>query len=442
MSDSIDNFVDEKEISPFRHQRQFMTVPWIYREIDDFFLLGGYGSGKSFSIVLLILNIVRIYNGRQITVGLGSVTITLFRKTIWQDLERIMKISGTVYSFDRQQNTIKIGTVTFQIVALENPGDVFAYNFSIFIADEVDELPQDKAILAFTAIHERTRVRLPDGRGSFACFATTAQGYKGCYQIVQKLIKDKSDHIIIRGHTRDNTSLTAKYLKNLESLYNENEKKAYLEGAFINLSTGRVYGDYDQLANSWDRFDITPDDTILVGQDKNIGFNKGVALVKRNKMLFVVRDFSFKSIGEAPSILRGTYPMNRIIWYPDASADEIFQLYSKEIRDNGIEVRMSRQNPSIIERNFIVNKLFKTKRMAILNCEETREIDMALKIRQFDELGKPAKGRGEKSPDHVCDALDYVAFQSVSSDVDFIDIFEVAKKMNQSQKIRITGSAA
>ena len=435
-------YLDERVIEPFRHQRQFMTSPWVYKEVDDFFLIGGYGCGKSFSIVLLILNIVRVYNGHQITVGLGSVTISLFRKTIWQDLERLLKMSGTVYSFDRQQNTIRIGTITFQIVPLENPGDVFAYNFSIFIADEVDELPQDKAILVFTAIHERTRVRLPDGRGSFACFATTAQGYKGCYQIVQKLIKDKSDHIIIRGHTKDNTSLTSKYLKNLYSLYNENERKAYLEGAFINLATGRVYGDFDEGLNCWDHFDVIPDDTILVGQDKNIGFNKGVALVKRGKMLFVIRDFNFKSIAEAPSTMRNAYPLNRIIWYPDASADEIFQLYSKEIRENGIEVRMSRQNPSVIERTFIVNKLFKTKRMAILNNDDTLNIRMALKIRQFDELGKPAKGRGENSPDHITDALDYVAFQSVASDVDFIDIFEVAKKMNQSQKIRITSSAA
>jgi len=439
---------DESVISPFRHQRQFCTSPFIYRDIEDFFLIGGYGCGKSFSIVLLILNIVDEYDGHEISVGLGSVTISLFRKTIWVDLERILKMSGSEYSYDKQQNTIRIGTIIFQIIPTENPGDIYAYNFSIFICDEIDELPQDKSVSAFTAIHERTRVILPDGRIPFACFATTAQGYKGCYQITQDLSKSQSDHIVIKGHTKDNTSLSPKYVKKLYSLYNENERKAYLEGEFINLSTGRVYGDYDQSTNMIPRFEVSPEETVFVGQDLNIGFSRGVAFIKRNKNLYVVRTFNFKSLASAPSELRKAFPLNRIEWHPDANAEEIMTAYSREIKDHGIILKLSNQNPSIIERTFIANKMFKIGRLFLMDTKDenggsNEDLDMALKVRQFDETGKPSKGRGEKAPDHVCDGFEYALFRIVCSDIDYIDIYDIAKKLNQAQKIRInTGIAA
>lgn len=441
MSGNPSEIDGDGSIDTFRHQRQFANAPFLYREIRDFFLIGGYSCGKSFSIVLLILNIVNIYDGHHITVGLGSVTISLFRKTIWIDLERILKMSGSIYSYDRQQNIIKIGTIIFQVIPMENPGNIYGYNFSIFIGDEIDELPQDKAIAAFTAVHERTRVRLPDGRGAFACFATTAQGYKGCYQITEELRKKKKPFILIRGHTRDNTSIDPDYLADLESLYNDNEKEAFLEGKFINLATGRVYGDYDGADNICQPLDVGPDEHIFVGQDMNVGFCWGVALIKRNKAFYIHRTFNFSSMGSAPEEMRRAYPTNPIHWYPDASADEIVWAYNREVRDNGIQVNMSPQNPSVIERIFCINKLFKTKRMSVMNNAWNEHLDMSLKVRQFDDKGDPQKGRGEKSPDHVCDALEYVVFRLLVSDTDFIDIYEVAKKMNQAQKIRI-GRAA
>jgi hypothetical protein len=211
---------------------------------------------------------------------------------------------------------------------------------------------------------------LPDGRVPFACFATTAQGYKGCYQITQDLSKSQSDHIVIKGHTKDNTSLSPKYVKKLYSLYNENERKAYLEGEFINLSTGRVYGDYDQSTNMIPRFEVSPEEIVFVGQDLNIGFSRGVAFIKRNKNLYVVRTFNFKSLASAPSELRKAFPLNRIEWHPDANAEEIMTAYSREIKDHGIILKLSNQNPSIIERTFIANKMFKIGRLFLMDTKD------------------------------------------------------------------------
>jgi len=433
----ITNVEVDNDITPFRHQKQFTWAPFVYRAVRDFFLIGGYSCGKSFSIVLLILNIVNIYDGNEITIGLGSVTISLFRKTIWVDLERILKMSGSTYSYDRQQNIIRIGTVSFQVIPIENPANIYAYNFCAFICDEIDELPQDKALMAFTAIHERTRVVFPDGRGAFACFATTAQGYKGCYQITEELRKKGKAFILMRGHTADNTSIDKEYLADLESLYNENERQAFLEGKFVNLSTGRVYGDYDGGANVCEAFPIDPNETVYIGQDKNKGFCWAVAMVKRGKELFIHSEFNFESLASAPAEMRARYQGNDIRWYPDASAEEIINFYIKEVRQYNIRPMMSPHNPSITERIFVVNKMFKRKLLWVMGGKWTEHLDMALKVRQFDDKGEPAKLRGENAPDHVCDALEYVLFRIVVADVDFRGIYEVAKHLNQAQKIRI-----
>lgn len=82
-------------------------------DYDFFILAGGYGCGKSFSIVLCILDIVKTYNGQEVSVGIGSTTITLIKKTIWKDLEAILKRSHSHYEFNKSENILRIGTITF-----------------------------------------------------------------------------------------------------------------------------------------------------------------------------------------------------------------------------------------------------------------------------------------------------------------------------------------
>ena len=83
----------EKPIQPFIHQRQIVSAPFAFKEISYFFLCGGYGCGKSFSIVLMIICIAKFYQGYDITVGLCSTTITLLKKTVILDLEKLFKKS-------------------------------------------------------------------------------------------------------------------------------------------------------------------------------------------------------------------------------------------------------------------------------------------------------------------------------------------------------------
>lgn len=429
----------ERNIKPFRHQQQMVAGPHVFKDLDWFILAGGYGCGKSFSIVLCILDIVRTYNGQEISVGIGSITITLAMKTVYKDLEAILKRSHSTYSFNKKDNVLTIGTVLFYFIAIEQPGDIYAYNLNIFLCDEIDELSQSKVIEANKAIRERTRLMLPNGRIPYIMYFTTVQGYRGLYSVMQTLKKSKQKYMLVRGLTKDNTTLAPSYIESLYAIYDDNERMAYLEGKFVNLRAGRVYPDYDENLCKVKPFPITADYIVMVGQDLNSGFSKGVAIVKKEKRLFIIRGWSFVDIGTAPQTMRQTYQEQQILWYPDCAGKEIIRGYKDEILANGIQCRIGTANPRIIDRVFYINKLFRMGLLQMFDCPETNELSEALKTRQYNDNGIPEKGKGETSPDHFCDALEYVIYRIVRSDPDFLQLKELSREnVKENGYIQIT----
>jgi hypothetical protein len=377
-----------------------LTVPENHSYVGNGIV--NHNCGKTHADRNMLWNIYKRYHNYPVEVIVAGVTITLVRKTLVKMFLQLLNECKIPYKDNSKLNCIQVDKMYFYVLGMDQPENIFAYNGSIFLADELDELPQDVAIEAFEALQERTRIMLPDGRGPFGCISTTAQGLKGVYRITESLKEKNRKYCIIRGSTKENTTLSPDYVENLESIYDENEKQAYLEGKFINLSSGRVYGNYDEALNMWrgEPIAISPTETIYVGQDFNAGFNKAVAVVDRSGELVAVKEFSFKQIGDAPTVLRATFPENRIVWFPDASGKELLAGYAMEIRRAKIELRFANFNPSIVERIFFVNKLFKTQRLWITS--DCKELAIALKTRQFDDTGKPEKGKGEKAVDHVC----------------------------------------
>ena len=417
-----------ESIVPFIHQRQIVSAPFSLPDISYFGLAGGYGCGKSFSIVLIVIMLCKKYQGYDITIGLCSTTITLLKKTVIMDLERIFSKTGSIFSYNQQDSIITIGTIKFLLIATGQPNDIYGPNIHICLCDEIDELPEQKAIEAHKALSERTRLTLPDGRKPFLMYFSTVHGYRGLYKIFKKLRDDKIKYCLVRGLTKNNTTLDPAYVKNLYAIYDENERLAYLEGMFVNLQVGRVYSDYDEETCICAPFEITPDMIVSVGQDLNSGFSKACAVVKKDKCLYIVRGWSFKDIGGAPAIMRSTYRQNEILWFPDCSGKEIIRGYKDEIIANGIECMIGASNPRIIDRVFYVNKLFKMGVLKVFDCKETDFVSEALKVRAYNDLGQPEKGKGEDAPDHICDALEYVIYRIVRSDEDFMDLKELSRE--------------
>lgn len=430
-----------KPIEPFIHQKQIVSAPFAFADISYFFLCGGYGCGKSFSIVLMIFVICKTYQGEDITVALCSTTITLLQKTVILDLQKLCKKTGSRFEYNQKDNIITIGTIRFLLIATGQPNDIYGPNVNITLCDEVDELPEQKAIEAHKALSERTRITLPYGRRPFIMYFSTVHGYRGLYKIVQKLKRDRLPYVLVRGLTKNNLSLDPQYVKNLYAIYDEQERLAYLEGRFVNLLSGRVYASYDEGTCKCKPFEITRDMVVMTGQDLNSGFSKAAAVIKKDKMLYIVRGWSFKEVGGAPAIMRHTYPENEMLWFPDCSGKEILKGYKQEIIDNGIQCRIGTSNPRIIDRVFYVNKLFKLGLLKVFDCPETDDLSESLKVRAYNELGQPEKGKGEEAPDHYCDAVEYIIYRIVRSDPDFMDLKELSREnVKENGYLNIAGA--
>lgn len=433
----------DRIIRPFIHQRQIVSAPYAFPDVSYFELCGGYGCGKSFSIVFMIAVLAKRYQGWDVQIALSSTTITLLNKTVILDLQKLFKKSGSRFEYNQKDNILTIGTVRFLLIASGQPTDIYGPNVHITLCDEVDELPEMKAIEAHKALSERTRLTLPDGRKPFIMYFSTVHGYRGLYKIVQELKSNNLPNVLVRGLTKNNTSLDPQYVKNLYAIYDEQERLAYLEGRFVNLQSGRVYGNYDEDKCKCAPFEITPDYTVLIGQDLNSGFSKAVAVVKKDKKLYIVRGWSFKEIGGGPAIMRSTYPQHQILWFPDSAGKEIIKGYKQEIIDHGIQCRIGSSNPRILDRVFYINKLFKMGLLYVFDCKETRDLSEALKVRSYNDLGQPEKGKGENAPDHYCDSLEYVIYRIVRSDPDFMDLKELSREAVQEHGyLNIAGQSA
>lgn len=421
-------FKEDLDIQAQKHQRLIMNAPYQKLDTDFFFMIAGYDAGKSFTLALWILTIAADYCGKFIRVGIGCTTITFAKKTLLYQVFALLQQAGVEFSYDGSEHILTIGTVEFVVLSTEQPQLIYGYRFSIFLSDELDELTEEKAIEAFKAIQERTRMPLPatselPERGAFSAFFTTAQGYRGTYQIIEEIKERGETYWIIHARSADNGYSDKKWIARMRRIYTKIEQEVFLEGQFRNLTTGRVYYGYDESKNRLAEypFAIEPNDLIRVGQDFNFGYSCGTAIVKREGELHVVKLWQFKEIGHAAKMIRTDFPNNEIEWYPDASAPEIVTGIAKEFRNYGIQIRMGTINPSVVDRIFFVNHLFEQKMLWLWpNCGP---LSMALKLRQFNDKGDPEKGKGPTAPDHRCDSLEYPVWRIVSRDQEFIELW-------------------
>lgn len=400
----------------FRHQEAFIAAVRKYTDITYTFLIGGFGCGKSASVVYLCLFLIQAYKGYYVTFGIVGVSIKLLHQTVLKDLRSALNQGGINYTENVMKGTFVVGTVTFIYLPMSSPDEIYAYNFNGVLIDELDETPAEHVMPIIKAVQERARIILPEtplmkARDPFITISTTAQGLGGTYMLVEYFKQKGIGYIKIRGRTQDNTSLSPKQLQNLQRLYTPEEARAFLEGEFVNLSTGRVYYEFDPRQHIYTPFTVRDTDCIYVGQDMNTGYNAAVAVIARANVLYIVRTFHWASPGEAPRLLRKEFPHNKIYLIPDSSGKEILAGYKEELDEYDIDISWDKTNPPITERVLAVNKAFRLKQLYVF--DGLNKLKMCLETRDFDDQGKPRKGKGPDALDHEADAMEYAIWRII-----------------------------
>ncbi len=396
-----------------------------------------HNCGKSYTDVqlLLMLTGAYMYSKIPLTIGIIGVTIKLLTQTVLKDFKAALDQASIPYRDNAMKGQLTVGSVTFIYLAMSNPGDIYAHNFCCALVDEMDELPAEKVLEVVKAVQERCRVHMPPpfDRDPFIFFSTTAQGMGGTYQLCEYFKKRGLKYAIVKGKTEYNTSLARSQIELLRKLYTEEEAKAYLDGEFVNLTTGRVYPEFNRKKHVCMRFPVTPTETIYVGQDYNSGFNASCEVVERAGHLFIVNSHHWDYMGDAPKRLRQMYPTNPIVMIPDASGKEIMSGFMDEVEDAHIQVMWNNKNASITERIMAVNKAIAWGQLSVMEYNEFEKdslqdkIIMALETRDFDDTGKPRKGKGPNALDHGADSMEYAIWHIIHSIHGYEKILEVLR---------------
>jgi hypothetical protein len=232
---------------------------------------------------------------------------------------------------------------------------------------------------------------------------STSQGQKGLYRLYTQFKKAGTGFTLIRGRTVDNWYLDKEYVRSLYDIYNEIERKVYLEGEFLAISKGQVFGDWDWNRNyideNMDR-SVGPNETLYWGQDFNQGYHRGCVAVLRQGVVYIVKRYEFPEIRDAPRVIRYDYPSQKIFWIPDTTAKEEITHFVRELKHHNIRLVMRGKNPLVEDTAFLVNKMLYTSRLMV--AKSARETAEALSLAQRDKNGLIPKGVGPRSPIHDC----------------------------------------
>jgi hypothetical protein len=415
------------------HQSLFIQSPFVFPERRNHLLVGGYGCGKTSSNAMLAEYMLKYLQGKRDRDGhrprilLGGVTLSHLEKTTLGYIKQDLDNSKTDFKHDSKNNVLHVGDVDVLLTPLQNPSEIMGYDVFCSILDEVDDLglstADDTTFDAIKAVNERTRQRIKGVRKPFIAMGSTSQGQKGLYRLYTQFRKSNTGYVLIRGRTQDNWYLDREYVEALYKIYNERERKVFLEGEFLSISKGQVLGDFDWDRNYIDSYmddKIASDEILYWGQDFNQGYHRGCMFVVRNAVVYAIKRYEFPEIQYAPKVIRTDFPTQKIFFIPDSTAKDQITHFTRELRRNNIHLILRSKNPLVEDSAFLVNKLFFTKRLMI--TKGARETAEAASLAQRDKNGAIPKGVGPTSPIHDIDSLRLVAFFLACNRKDFADI--------------------
>ena len=194
--------------------------------------------------------------------------------------------------------------------------------------------------------------------------------------------------------------------------YPEELIKAYLNGMFVNLTSGSVYNCFDRTKNHSDEV-IRGKEDLHIGMDFNIRHMSGIVHVYREGQPTAVDELI--DILDTPSMIleiKDRYQEHKINVYPDASGDSGNTVNASEsdiflLRQAGFFVNAPKANPRVRDRVVSMNAMFcnaKNERRYMVNTTKCPAYTTDLEQQAYDLNGEPDKTKGN---DHKPDAAGY-----------------------------------
>ena len=396
-------------------QGQFLAMPQKFRAF-----VGGFGSGKTW--VGCMAQCIGYWENPGINQGYFAPTYPQIRDIYYPTIEEVAHTMGLNVEIKTSDKEVHFysgrkyrGTTICR--SMERPGTIIGFKIGHALVDELDIMTTDKAQIAWSKIIARMRYNV-EGLKNGVDVATTPEGFKFTHKMFiaecssRPELKDR--YGLIQASTYDNEkNLPSDYIPSLVDTYPENLISAYLNGQFVNLTSGTVYRNYDR-KHCRSTETIQGNEPLFVGMDFNVEHMAATIYVKRPNGWHCVAELS--DIFDTPDIvktIKEKYPDNRIVVYPDASgknrkSNDASTSDLALLRQAGFTVRVKNTNPLVKDRVNAVNKAFESGKVWIndILCPNTVR---CLEQQAYDKNGQPDKTGGQ---DHQNDATGYpIAFE-------------------------------
>ena len=282
---------------------------------------------------------------------------------------------------------------------MDDPNNIMGSEYAHICVDEMDRLSAEKGIAAWNQIIGRARY-LKKGLTEADLkvrVGTTPEGFKSVYQLFAQ--NPKSNYSMVQASTYENAhNLPETYIDELIETYPEALIDAYINGDFVNLTSGTVYRSYNRDTHDT-KEEVREDETLHVGMDFNVGRMCAVIFVKRDKTWHAVDEIHDEyNTTTTAELLRQRYPKNRIIVYPDSSGKNR-KTVGKGVSESDIailrqdfnfECRYKSANPRVQDRVNAMNKAFEVRELRI-NVRRCPWLVQCLEQQAYDKNGQPDK---------------------------------------------------
>jgi len=302
--------------------------------------------------------------------------------------------------------------------SMDKPETIVGFKIGHALIDELDVMKPEKASLAWRKIIARMRYDV-EGLRNGIDVATTPEGFRFVYEQFYKATLEKQElqalYGLIQASTYENARfLPDDYISSLRASYPPQLIDAYLNGQFVNLTSGAVYPDFSRKLNHTDA-EIQANEPLHVGMDFNVyNCTAEVGVIRNNKPMILDELTGVRDTPTIARMLKERYKDqgHHVTVYPDASGKGHKTVNAalsdlQIIKDHGLSVMARDANPAVKDRIAAVNAQIMNgagERSLLINTRKCPALTEALEQQIYDKNGEPDKDSGK---DHPPDSLGY-----------------------------------
>lgn len=226
-------------------------------------LFGGYGSGKTYALVMKLLKLAAINRG--LPGGVLVPTLKMFKRDVLPTLREILGEAGIPFRFFGAEGVIKIPLLRAEIWVFHDQDDgdsTRGPNLAYGAVNEVTLISQ-KGFEAFLA-----RIRIRNAGLRQIAMSGTPEGFNWTYDMF--VADPREDADVFYGDMRLNKFVADEYAQMLVNSYDDIMVQQYVGGKFINTTTGAALYKFNRAIQVVDGIKRIPGLPVWVSLDFNV----------------------------------------------------------------------------------------------------------------------------------------------------------------------------